>query len=592
MPTSIFSTQVIESMRDNGYKSTASAVAEIIDNSIEAGAEKIAVVTFEEKTKQKRKPVHSIAIYDDGGGMSPEVMECALQFGGGTRHNNNSGMGRFGMGLPNASVSACKKVTVYSWRKNKCYSSCLDIAKIIASEDLTLEKPRICKIPESITKELGYKIKESGTIILWEDCDKLDFVMAKTLFNRMEGDLCRIFRHFLDNDNDYGKRVEIKLIKPAHNAAGYKSDRVEHVLKANDPLYLLTPNNCPGYEDEAIAYLQDNKVHKMEFITIRGKGTVELRLSICKPEIHWKESAKQSKFMRHLDRNKGISFVRACREIQHGDFGHLITYESRERWWGVEIRFPPVLDELFGVTNNKQSVKGMRCMDEKEMDAILEDLAITDGQKEDYLKSLEGQKLDLKIWINKVLASGISRARKEIKSRKESSGSQTKGKENSGDAASEAITKVLEKERAQSRFDKEAREKDDKKARDELAEKLREANKGLDKDELDTLVKQVEHYKIHIEVSSWAGDMFFETELQGLTPIVKLNSRHPFYSDIYLNIQDNHPEALNALKVLIMSYAWTEAEYPYSEESRLIEKINSKWGYYTKEILHQLNEAK
>ena len=177
--------------------------------------------------------------------------------------------------------------------------------------------------------------------------------MANTLFNRMEGDLCRIFRHFLDNDNDYGKNVEIKLIKPRQTASGYQTGRVEHLLKANDPLYLLTPNNCPGYEGKSVSYLQD-KVHAKEFRTKKGKGTVEIRISVCKPEIHWKESQRTSKFMNHLDRNKGISFVRACREIQIGDFGHLITYDPRERWWGAEIRFSPVLDELFGVTNNKQ----------------------------------------------------------------------------------------------------------------------------------------------------------------------------------------------------------------------------------------------
>lgn len=31
--------------------------------------------------------------------------------------------------------------------------------------------------------------------------------------------------------------------------------------------------------------------------------------------------------------------------------------EPRDRWWGVEVDFPPALDDLFGVTNNKQSAR-------------------------------------------------------------------------------------------------------------------------------------------------------------------------------------------------------------------------------------------
>ena len=37
------------------------------------------------------------------------------------------------------------------------------------------------------------------------------------------------------------------------------------------------------------------------------------------------------------------------------DQGWCIGYDPRERWWGAEVEFPPALDEVFGVTNNKQA---------------------------------------------------------------------------------------------------------------------------------------------------------------------------------------------------------------------------------------------
>ena len=33
--------------------------------------------------------------------------------------SGDKGIGKFGIGLPNASVSQCKKVEVYTWQKNK-----------------------------------------------------------------------------------------------------------------------------------------------------------------------------------------------------------------------------------------------------------------------------------------------------------------------------------------------------------------------------------------------------------------------------------------------------------------------------------------
>jgi hypothetical protein len=57
---------------------------------------------------------------------------------------------------------------------------------------------------------------------------------------------------------------------------------------------------------------------------------------------------------RHARGNIGVSVLRAGREIML-DQGWCIGYDPVERWWGAEVEFPPSLDELFGVTNNKQA---------------------------------------------------------------------------------------------------------------------------------------------------------------------------------------------------------------------------------------------
>src|SRR6266852_3180356 len=97
--------------RDAGYRSLASAIAELLDNSIQAGAKCIRIFLSGEDDRCTQ-----IAVLDDGSGMNAEGLQRALQFGGTSRFNDRSGYGRFGMGLPNSSFSQARRVEVYTWQ--------------------------------------------------------------------------------------------------------------------------------------------------------------------------------------------------------------------------------------------------------------------------------------------------------------------------------------------------------------------------------------------------------------------------------------------------------------------------------------------
>ena len=60
---------------------------------------------------------------------------------------------------------------------------------------------------------------------------------------------------------------------------------------------------------------------------------------------------------KHADRNKGVSIMRARRELELS-LAWVNNYEPEERWWSVEVEFDPILDEIFGVVNNKQHAHG------------------------------------------------------------------------------------------------------------------------------------------------------------------------------------------------------------------------------------------
>src|SRR5215211_1470410 len=105
----------VTAMRDNGYKNAAYAVAELMDNSLQAGAEMVELLCADDEIpieQRTRRRLHEIAVLDNGSGMDAGTLQMALQFGNGTRLDTGKGkgMGRFGMGLPSASISQCKRV--------------------------------------------------------------------------------------------------------------------------------------------------------------------------------------------------------------------------------------------------------------------------------------------------------------------------------------------------------------------------------------------------------------------------------------------------------------------------------------------------
>ena len=130
----------IEAMRDSGYKDTDHALAELIDNSVEAGADLIEVVAVETppdpNRSHARARVSEIAVVDNGVGMDRTTLRRALKFGDGTRLDRSSrGIGRFGVGLPQSSISQCKRVDIWTWQNGAtnafhCY---LDLEEIKTS---------------------------------------------------------------------------------------------------------------------------------------------------------------------------------------------------------------------------------------------------------------------------------------------------------------------------------------------------------------------------------------------------------------------------------------------------------------------------
>ena len=128
----------IEASRDAGYTNIATALAELVDNAFEAEANSVRIdVEISDEAEI------SVSIQDDGHGMTPTILELALQFGGTTRFNSRAGAGRYGMGLPNSSLSQARRVDVVTWRSPRAaWKSYLDVDEIAAGDLKSIPKPR------------------------------------------------------------------------------------------------------------------------------------------------------------------------------------------------------------------------------------------------------------------------------------------------------------------------------------------------------------------------------------------------------------------------------------------------------------------
>jgi HSP90 family molecular chaperone len=137
MGTQIITAKFIERMRSSDYQNTSYAFAELIDNSFDAGASIVDIICIEKRDRHGKRFIDEILFCDDGIGMDNSTLNNCLTFAYGTNEDldhsiTNKKIGKFGMGLPNSSISQCRLIKVYSktetseWR-----SKVMDIDKLV-----------------------------------------------------------------------------------------------------------------------------------------------------------------------------------------------------------------------------------------------------------------------------------------------------------------------------------------------------------------------------------------------------------------------------------------------------------------------------
>lgn len=346
----------IDSMRKNGYLTTDNAIAEIIDNSIEANASKVEVLLFEHEVQARINTVqriNRIGVLDNGHGMDMTILRRSLMFGGGNRMER-AGMGRFGFGLPNSSISQARRVEVWSWQRGPDNSmwTYLDVDEVRAGDYKDVPEPIHRPLPEDVQRLVG-EFGLTGTYVQWDELDPdITWKRGKTVIKHTEFLVGRIYRYFLTRTK---RRVQIRMLVIDDDG----TIEASRTMVPNDPLYLMTGTSSP-WSDQPM-FQEYGRPQEFTFVDKEGRERlVTVTISYAKPACRRAQAgvvAGNLAHGKHALSNQGVSIVRAGRELQLEDCINVDRY--RDRWWGVEISFSPHLDELFGVSNNKQSASNL-----------------------------------------------------------------------------------------------------------------------------------------------------------------------------------------------------------------------------------------
>jgi len=588
----LYGPKFIEKQRSSGYRSTIHAMAEIVDNSVDAAATKIDIVIKQkEKTTGTRKSlsIDEIFFLDNGKGMSYENINKCLTFSEGEGKSKNR-IGAFGVGLPNSSISVCRRVEVYSKDKNGTWNYVfLDL-----DDQITREEPGYNQaIEQTPSFDKAIKIStDCRTIVRWMKIDLIETSNIAVFSNRAQKYLGRIYRYKLNNG------LLITLSSFIHgNSEITKSTKS---IIPYDPMFIMENKNYmteiiwkaatiqdpkgkhPLYGDheefQSVNYYKkfiegciENETNKAIFqkmddywdqpYTIKvGDKTHEWRIrasfayrDIRTPGIQaggntdlGRELGKKMNGNRN-DRieSANIFFMRGEREIDCGNYGLYKVTDETQRFWTIEIHFSQDLDDLMGVSNTKQSV-GFKPITKEELENAdnHEDLSL--GLARDILWCQMTETISRAI---KAMMKHISQYAKEWRQKELSMINEKDGSKSSIPTAESAVIEVIPKGDAWSHEQKSEISKFFKakfmhlKITD-IEAQVEKFSRGLSK----TLV---------LYAANESGHLFELVEKKGIK-ITIINTNHIYYTNILEPLKSNNKlkEFAISIEMLISSCAY------------------------------------
>jgi len=296
----------------------------------------------------------------------------------------------------------------------------------------------------------------------------------------------------------------------------------------------------------------------------------------------------------HAKRNVGVSILRAGRELEMSQ-AWTIAYDPTERWWGAEIEFPPSLDELFGVSNNKQSARYLTDAATFDVEqSETDDRSFSDIKTE--MEESEDPLLPL-IELSRRITNTLRQIRSQIGiEQRGHRAARRRHDPTSAEAQATAATRVRQSEGFRGESDK-----DEDLPADQRKEEMQKAleDLGMPKEaatELSatTINDGLKYIFTQADVDTSA---FFTVRLKAGAILITLNVNHPAYDHLVAVLdpseESTDPLVLSArldnasrgLKLLLGAWARFEDETMPDSKRNELQDIRVDWGRVARRFL-------
>lgn len=548
--------KMYESLRYNDY-SAQNGLGEIVDNSVEAGAAHIEVLTTVEKVRKEGKKkaadqITEIMVVDDGSGMDCSTLHKCLALGESIRNQSGKrGIGRFGVGMTLGGISLARRIEVYSRTRpnDEFLYTFIDLDAIRNCTLIQIPSP-ITQVPPRNAADL---LKGSnGTVVVLKNCDRIE---SNVDFSNYLG---QTYRKFIE------RGLEIKL----------NGERVY----LHDPLYMASPTifdvqrlNTEGDIEPKATSLGEFRIPR----EIPGSGgktaDVVIRMSLLPKE--WRMTAgsggSAEAKKRKIDRNEGVSILRADREVFYGRVPYITGKKGEahaldiDRWWGCEISFPPELDSDFQVRYIKRGAEPT-------------------GDLKDQIR---GAIKDVVLTARKIVQEAWS-----VNESEENRRAGDFGKAEEIMAKTNSILPRSKKGKNLTTSEEEAQ-----------IDALASAALGSEKDNSQKKKQKKEEIRkkpYSIETVRYPKTVLFDTVYLLNNTIIKLNVNHPFYKDVLKplcgdlskpKVDQERQDIKNA--ILLLLFAYSKAEAMFDDHEELFAALRSQWGSALATALNEYNRG-
>jgi hypothetical protein len=325
--------RLTDSLRDIGYD-FSSAIADLVDNSITAGATEVNVVIEFDGGASR------VFISDNGRGMTLNGLTEAMRFGSRRRYGSGD-LGRYGLGLKTASLSQGRCLTVVtrtSAGRRVIQTRQLDLDLIAEFDDWLIIEPDRTEIVERARNLLE---DGPGTVVIWENLDRVISMKnaaggwarrrLETLQQKAAEHLAMVFHRFLS-----GEVGQEPLVITVNGQKLVPWDPFARAEKATQELV--------------------EQVFEIEHGDASGVVTLRRYVLPGRDQFSSQEEFDRMSGPLKWNRQQGLYIYRAGRLVQWGGWAAVRSIDEHTKLARASLEFNTDLDEAFNINVAKMRV--------------------------------------------------------------------------------------------------------------------------------------------------------------------------------------------------------------------------------------------